>query len=217
MRLAPVYPAVMVAFLVGSCDPIGAAVVDDVWNAKYADHLPAFCKYTQQLPDKTWGDYGNPLSTQTYAAIYGSAWSHMHHFCFGLEAMYQASISDSDELRRSDYGHAVTEFDYVLERSAPDMAARPDLLFNRAIALLNIDQRIDAVKDLTEVIALDPKYVPAYLALSDYFRNLGDTDEAVRLLRDGLAQVPDSEVLKTRLAALQHDTAPSPAEDSGSR
>ena len=59
-----------------------------------------------------------------------------------------------------------------------------------------------AVPDLERAIALKPDYWPPYVQLSDYYKESGQIALAREVLERALAQSPDVETLKQRLAEL---------------
>jgi len=186
-----------------------AADVDRVWRRLYADHLPEYCKYTQSLPDHSRGDYGHPLSTGKYRTLFGEAWHHLHHYCFGLDLMYQnAKLTPSVELRRGNLAQAVREFDYVIDRSDDSMVLAAEIHFKKGVALMGLEQYVDAVESLTRAISIRDDYVPAYLALSNYFERFGDLEQATLIAQRGLERAPDTPVLRKRVAELTRSEAP---------
>jgi len=204
--------AVRIAFLVAcavATTDARANEIDRVWAARYANHLPEWCKYTQELPDKHFqGAYGDPLS-KTYSVVFAPVWHHLHHYCRGLSWMYEATKVGRDETaRRGLYNNVVSEFDYVLDRSDDTFVLAPELHYRKGVALMALEHRMEAVESFTAALRIRPDYVPAYVALSQYFESAGDVSEAVRVLREGLARVPDAPQLQQRLAELEGQARP---------
>jgi tetratricopeptide (TPR) repeat protein len=79
--------------------------------------------------------------------------------------------------------------------------------YKKGIALLSLGRRLEAVECFTIVLEKWPDYVPAYLALSQYFESAGDLDTAASVLREGVARVPSSTPLQERLTALEQSGA----------
>jgi tetratricopeptide (TPR) repeat protein len=61
-------------------------------------------------------------------------------------------------------------------------------------------RRAEAIEPLLRAISLKADYWPAYVALSDYYRDVGDLEQARHWLRKGLTAVPQAKVLERRLA-----------------
>jgi len=181
-----------------------------VWAANYANHLPEWCKYTQELPDKIrhgHGAYGDPLS-KSYERVFGDAWKDLHHYCRALSWLYDASKIVNDEpIRHGLYAHAVDECDYVLQRADKSLVLLPEIHYKKGIALMSLGKRVEAVESFTAALAIRADYVPAYLALSQYFERAGDVTEATRIIREGLARAPDAPQLRQRLAELEGQPA----------
>jgi tetratricopeptide (TPR) repeat protein len=187
-----------------------------VWDQTFADHLPEYCKYTQALPDHLGsvslglkGAYYHPLSTDKYQKMFGKdTWVHMHHHCQGLEFMYRAMNHPDPTKKIFWYRQAVTEFDYVINRARKPYLLHAEGLFNKGIAFLSIQEPIEGVNYLSEAIQIDPRYLPAYVALANYFQYSGDLEQAASVVQAGLEQIPDSAILRAKLAELQVVSTP---------
>lgn len=190
---------------------------DRVWAQHFADHLPEFCKYTQSLPNHNGsgggglkGAYGHPLSTEKYRKMFGKeTWHDMHHYCHGLEFMYRAGNSIDPAEKAFWYRNALGAFDYVLVRAAQPFLLEAEGLLNKGIALLNLDDPIQGVLCLSQAIEVDPEYLPAYVALSNYFERSGDREQAIAILESGLTNIPQSRLLEENLARIRAESASS--------
>lgn len=204
MRASSALRRAVVLALVLSGPSVFAREVDRLWSQLYADHLPAYCKYTQQLPNKREGAYGAPES-QMYRERFGEPWKDLHHYCFALDLLYQATRSVHDEtVRRGMYVDAVDECDYVLERLPDDTCPLiPEIHYTRGIALMTLGRRLEGLESFTKAIEIRPDYAPPYVALSQYFESAGDVGEATRIVREGLTRAPDAPQLRERLAELE--------------
>ena len=178
--------------------------IDRMW-ARYADHVPEYCRYTQSLPDKaTPGEHGHPLSTGKYRTLFGESWEAMHHYCYGLEEMFEAAQPGVEEIvQRGLYETAIRNFDYVLLRMADTIYLKPEIHVQKGLALLLLDRQADAVAAFTDAISLKNDYVPAYTALGAYFDGLGDLGQAASILRQGLEHAPEDQDLRAQLLDLQ--------------
>lgn len=85
--------------------------------------LPPYCQARIRGDDsarKVWAQRIGPKN-----------FSHLHHYCFGLNYMNRAlSEFDTDERRRI-YRRAVQQFDYVLKRWPPDFPLTSEALLQK--------------------------------------------------------------------------------------
>jgi uncharacterized protein HemY len=106
---------------------------------------------------------------------------------------------------------AVGEFQYMLRGCEdPNAPFKPEILTNLGRAYVGLKKYSDAVRVFTEAIRRNPKYVAAYVELSGVFVLLNSTEDARKILEDGLKHSPGSKVLKARLDRLgRKDETPS--------
>ena len=128
---------------------------------------------------------------------------HMHHYCKGLELTNHALYSARTKHDRDDgLRYSIGEFDYTIQRVAPDFAMLPEMLTRKGENLLRLGRAPEAVVELNRAIGLNPAYWPPYAALSDHYKAAGDLAAARDWLEKGLSATPDSKALKRRLAEL---------------
>ena len=172
-------------------------------QAKYdTTLLPPYCKYTQLYRQNVPGG-SDQAQIDRWGSVLGAGnfW-HLHHYCFGLEHTNLALYSSRSKLERdSELAQSVTEFRYVLDRVAPDFALVPEILTKKGENLLRLGKS-EGVGDLTRAIQLKPDHWPAYAALSDYYRTLGDFEAARTWAERGLSAAPGTKALQRRLAEL---------------
>lgn len=173
-----------------------------LFDRRYAAHLPEYCLYTQGLPDGSAGMYDHPLSTGKYRTMFGDTWHHLHHYCFGLDDLFNAANHEDPFLRQGSYRKSVGEFDYVLHHAPDDFILGAEIYVNKAFALQAMKQYGDAVEAYTAAIERKSDYVPAYIGLSSCFETLGDVGQALAIIESGLQQAPDSSALRERHSQL---------------
>ena len=178
--------------------------VDRVW-LKYADHVPEYCLYVQVLPDRVTPAYhDHPLSTGKYRSSFGTAWNHMHHYCWGLEAMFEATQPEVEPvIQRGLYSSAVSDFDYVLERMPDAIFLKPEIFVQKGLALTLLERHGEAIDAYTDALAIRADYVPAYIALSGCFERFGDLEKAASILRQGLEHAPQNAMLLEKLGEFE--------------
>lgn len=138
----------------------------------------------------------------------------LHHYCDGLKAM----LRGNSNMRESKYwaGIAVRVFEGMAQ--LPNWAScplRPEAYVNAGKVLLR--QRAqggassgEAVVDFRKALELNPDYLAAYYALSDYYVDLGDKKKALSVVNEGLRHVPHSKGLLRRFKELGGKTPPTP-------
>lgn len=164
--------------------------------------LPEYCKYTQDFREHVAGG-NNPAEIQRWTAIMGPTFIHMHHYCYGLQAINRASfLSPTPEDRRHNLGISVTEFDYVIERSPPDFGLLPEIFTKKGESLLQMDSLGKGISELQRAIDMKPDYWQAYAAASDYYKGAGQLAKAREWVEKGLSVLPDKQPLLRRRAEL---------------
>ncbi len=181
------------------------ASVDRVWAKRYADHLPEWCKYTMELPSSAEekGAYGDPRGAPWVKEFGKHRFMHLHHYCRGLDHLYEGARVVNDEERRDFlFREAATECTYVLDRTDDSFVLKPEIYYKKGMALMAHGKPVEAVENFTAALQIRPNYEPAYVSLSQFFERAGDRAEARRLIEEGLRWVPQSTQLTARLAEL---------------
>lgn len=181
------------------------ASVDRVWAKRYADHLPEWCKYTMELPSSSdeKGAYGDPRGAPWVAEFGKHRFEHLHHYCRGLDRLYEGGrVLNDESTRHGLFQDAVRECTYVLDRTDDTFTLKPEIYYKRGVALMALGKRVEAVENFTAAVNIRPDYEPAYVSLSQFFERAGDRAEARRLIEEGLRWVPQSTQLTARLAEL---------------
>jgi len=164
--------------------------------------LPEFCKYTQDFREHVPGG-NNKTEIDRWTASMGPTFIHMHHYCYGLQAVNRAEfMSRTREDRIHNLGVSIKEFDYVIERATPEFAMLPEIFTKRGESLIKMDKPGEGMVDLRKAIDMKADYWQAYAVIGDYFKDAGEPAKAREWLEKGLAARPDTFPLKRRLSAL---------------
>jgi tetratricopeptide (TPR) repeat protein len=184
------------------------ASVDRVWAKRYADHLPEWCKYTMELPSSAEekGAYGDPRGAPWVAEFGQHRFMHLHHYCRGLDHLYQGARVVNEQEREFLFKEAVKECDYLLDRTDDTFVLKPEIYYKKGVALMTLGKAVEAVESFTTALRIRPDYEPAYVSLSQFFERAGDRAEARRLIEEGLRWIPQSTQLTARLAELKGRT-----------
>jgi len=164
--------------------------------------LPRFCTYTQHFREQVPGG-NDPTLIRNWEAQLGPTFHHLHHYCYGLMKTNRGTLLARDQRTRQAYLiDAVGEFDYVIERAAPDFLLLPEVLTKKGENLMRLGRAPVAVYTFERAIQVRPGYWPPYAQLGDYYKGIGDLKKARETLENGLVQIPDAAALKRRLGEL---------------
>ena len=135
--------------------------------------LPAYCKGTQL----TRAVSHDPKPIEEYVAIYGHAYTHLHHYCWALNA---------ENHKNSDINSILGNIQYVIERAPLTFALLPEIYITKARILFKAKRDTDALATLLQLTQIKPDYAAAYAQLGDYYQKVGDKSSAIRYYEQGL-------------------------------
>ncbi len=128
---------------------------------------------------------------------------HMHHWCWALVG-FNRYYSDFKSPNRKGYlEQAIGDIDYVLQHSHDSDSILPEILTRRGKIYSILKKSGQAAADFTRAIKLKPKYGLAYVYYSDLYRESGQKDEAITIIKAGLAADPKSDLLQKQLQRLK--------------
>lgn len=160
--------------------------------------LPRVC-YLKQV-------YGNDTNHPEEQAIYdmlGGDYIHMHHYCWALNYANRADKHWNDKVALSySLRNAAENFKYMLDHATPGFFMRPEIHLRLGKVLLRAKSPFEAEQNFQKAIQIKPDYVPAYLALSDFYKETGSLNKAISLLKEGLKHAPSSRSLARRYQEL---------------
>ena len=175
----------------------GNARVDSIADVA---KLPAYCWGTQQIQTVS----RDPTPIIENVRRYGEIYKHLHHYCWALDAENKAASMIDVKLAQSTLKEAIKDIDYVLNKNpSKSFVLLPEIYTTKARFLFKLDQQNDAVIWLKKAIQLGSGYVPAYARLSDYYVQIGNTAEAVKILKEGISHGKHPDLLKRRLKLLE--------------
>jgi len=157
-------------------------------------NIPRWCRYTQ-YGDLHGKDRGKFLKK------FGHTWIHIHHYCGGLYEIDYAIQHPENAAFHLLQG--IGGFNYVLERMPRDHFFRHHVLFNKAKALMLLQNYAEAAKQYIEIIKIKSDYVPAYIGLSNAFLLMGDKGSALKVLKQANKKFPSNRVIKNQIMKLQ--------------
>ena len=184
--------------------PVTGAMAEQ-WraNAEEMRLLPPYCEA------KIGSERNNEAAQKHWREVFGfTNWHHLHHYCDGLN-FFNRSFKRGSDKKASDFDlrRAIGNFDYVLTRATDDFVLLPEIMSQKARALSMLGQKSEAASLNGQVIAMQPDYIPAYIALGDFYKESGDLKKARETYEAGLKQHPGQRSLVRRLKRLERDEA----------
>ena len=170
-------------------------------------HLAAFPKTDADfalLPPYCKARSGKTTSTdaENWKRRMGKAWTHLHHYCSGLDYLNKANVAYDRETRIKLLNKALDGFSYMQKNARHEFILQPEISTQKGRVYLKLNQDGAALQEFHNAIKLKPKYTPAYSELSDYYRDNNNPEDARKILELGLRHNPKSKSLKRRLDKL---------------
>lgn len=185
--------------------------------------LPAYCPKTQIISThygRQQAPGNHDAQTHRFIEIFGNDFWHLHHYCFGLTRVLQAQMELNPSQRKGLLEASIGEYDYVIRGVRPNSIILPELHMQKGISLIKLKRGPEGVNELQTALRLNPSLAPAYRVLSDYYKDSGNKDLAIKTLEKGLSVAPDNKALKRRYAELGGTKTfekPSTAKQGGAR
>ena len=157
-------------------------------------HLPRFCQFCVER------EYKKSSSYKRWQQVLGSDVDlHLHHYCTAIATARQSRLAQNSVKKKALATTAINNFEYVLARWPKTFRLYPEALTRMGQTFATTGRSKDAGRYYLQAIQLQPRYVPAYAAYSDWRSSLGDKNSAKEILQQGLRNVPNSRPLLDRL------------------
>lgn len=174
----------------------------EAYDSREVALLPRYCIHTQLFRDHVPGG-NNPAEISRLNAMLGPTFFALHHYCWGLMQTNRALLQAKTKQTRNFYlGTSIQEFDYVIQRAPSDFLLLPEILTKKGENLVRLGNGPLGVRELQRAIELKPDYWPPYVALSDYYKDIGDVAKSREVLETALTFAPQATPVKKRLASL---------------
>lgn len=155
--------------------------------------LPAYCAPRAE----PYGNQKDHPEVSRWIGMFGSDWTHMHHYCAALLWEKKSSLSLSDKKRRDGMLQtALSEIAYVERNVSPAFVFRGEMATVKGDALAQLNQPQLALLAYRQAIASDPAYANAYVRLGALQAKLGEREAALATVTQGLQLIPGSKALK---------------------
>jgi hypothetical protein len=157
--------------------PLDLKVLPDACSALLTDDKDRTAMWRDKLGNDTYG--------------------YMAHYCRGLVYLNRTmrGVGDKNYILES----VLLEFKYTRDHIPQDSLLRPELEYNTGHVLFELNKLPDAIVSLRKAVLAKPDYTQAYLLFSMCYVRMGDTASAAKILRAGLAIIPESQTLKSAL------------------
>jgi tetratricopeptide (TPR) repeat protein len=157
--------------------------------------LPDYCQAKFNL------QRGSPVWNSWYSRL-GESFNDIHHYCAGLNYVNRYWGARSTRDKNFYLERAVAGMDYLVKSHKPDFPLRAEMYSNRGEVYKLMGRPGEAVKDLNQAVASDPRMVRPYLQLADIYVKGKSASRALETVSEGLRHVPDSTALQRRYLEL---------------
>jgi tetratricopeptide (TPR) repeat protein len=158
--------------------------------------LPPYCKARLR-------DVSSAEKSRWIGVLGRENWTSLHHYCQNLNIINRANMAldtgTRTKLLRNGYSGLKK---YLAEQTTPDFVIKHEVYYHIGRAAIRLNEYGDGMANLEKSIQIKPTYIPAYAALSDFYRDNGDPEEARQVLQRGLKHKPKSRSLNRRLTTL---------------
>lgn len=157
--------------------------------------LPAYCaSRLKNLPD-----YGH------WVQVLGPSFNDVHHYCEALVHLNRYYKSHNTEDRKFFLQNTIGNIDYMFSHALPTQPRNvllPEMHFTKGKVLIIAGRDFEAAREFLQAIQLKPDYTDPYAALADYYSKVGKKQDALKILEEGLRQVPGTRSLARRYQEL---------------
>ena len=126
---------------------------------------------------------------QSWKQQMGQAWEALHHYCYGLVQMSRAPLIKDQNRREYLYDRASDEFGYAFRNTDHDNPFNAKVAVQLSMAFRAKNKTDQALRYANEAQKIDPKLDTGYSASALILRQAGKLNEAVEVLKRGLAAV----------------------------
>lgn len=177
------------AFVVGLClysATVGAVPWDNPTDAEVAS-LPPYCLAKFR-----------GVAVEQWQNTLGSIYLHVHHYCGAMVYINRYYKSSNAQDRKFYIREIIDNLDYMISHAEQSSALMPEIYFTKGRVLTLDGRNGEAAKEFFHAIQLKPDYVDPYAALADFYSGVGKKQDALKILEEGLRQVPGSRSLVRR-------------------
>ncbi len=165
------------------------------WTAQEIRAMPPYCAGRYARND-------NMAEYKRWEAQYGPDFIHTHHLCDGIGLLNNYHKARTPQEKRGLLNEVMGNLNYMVQHAKPDFKLMPEVYWYRSRVYHLMDQPGQAVGDLRKAIELDPKQARFYTQAAEYLEKLRQQDEALKLVSEGLRNLPDHKGLQATYSRL---------------
>ncbi|MFZ5485091.1 MAG: tetratricopeptide repeat protein [Pseudomonadota bacterium] len=125
----------------------------------------------------------------------------LHHYCYGEVAKNRRFFETDPKKRAFHVERMLDEYGFVINSTQYRNKHWPYLkkvLVEYGKAALLAKKLPDGITAFNQALKLDPAYEPAHIALAEAMLSMGNKDDALAQVTEGLKRIPESEKLQKR-------------------
>ena len=161
--------------------------------------LPTYCV------EKLRGSGCDWSCSQKWLPSLGPIIYHLHHYCFALVALGRHYRSGNPVDRGFFLQEAEDNINYMTRITDPaveNSALMPEIYLTKGKVLTLEHRDAEAANAFLHAIQLKPDYADPYAAMADFYIRIENKQDALRILQEGLHQIPTSKSLARRYQEL---------------
>lgn len=158
--------------------------------------MPPFCKAKSGK--------ASPSEQRHWQNTFGrDNWVSMHHYCGNARDELRASKLLDQKMRNRGLRGAREGYQNHLAETTKDYKMRYELYYRIGNISRKLNDTGTAMQAYHNSIQLKPKYTGSYIGLSNIYRDMGQYQEAIDVINQGLAYKPKSRGLLRRKSELE--------------
>jgi tetratricopeptide (TPR) repeat protein len=159
------------------------------WTAAEIAAMPPYCagRYARNT---------NPEEYKRWEAQYGPDFLHVHHLCDAIGALKKYYKAKTEMQKRGSLGEAMGHLDYMIQHASPDFKLMPEVYWYRSQTYSLMGRIGQALADIDRAIALDPKQGRFYVQAVQYLDKIGQKEQALKRVSEGLRHLPGNKALQ---------------------
>lgn len=175
-------------FLLAQCQ-VGAQVANMTQGELAL--TPDFCQDVQTM--NGWSQFSNPSPRSAHwVGLMGKTFWGMHHYCWALIHLQRANRAGATpQFRNWSIHEAINDFGFVVKIAPADFVLLPEIHYRIGDAYLQLGDVGSAFGEFAKSRELKPDYWPPYVAEANRMLKVGMRKEALELLEQGLALMPN--------------------------
>lgn len=181
--------------------PAGAQAPRNLTPAE-VQQLPPYCPDTELLSGHKHSPRRSPRASH-WESLMGDGFWALHHYCYGLVALNRLRFSAETGSRREFIIHQIiAEYYYVINNVPSTFVLLPEIWTRIGEAELLRANYGAAYNAYLKARELKPDYWPAYTQWAELLLSVKKSDDARKLIEEGLRYAPDAEPLRAMFSRL---------------